>query len=52
MLVTVVLPSGQASGRTYFNRDWITLLVMAVVTLAGVIVFFAARTAARRSTRT
>jgi len=42
MLVNVVLPSGQASGRTYFNLDSITLLVMAVVTLAGVIVFFAA----------
>ena len=42
MLVNVVLPSGIASGRAYFNLDWITLLVMAVVTVAGVIVYFAA----------
>ena len=42
MLVNVVLPSGQASGRSYFNLDWITLLVMAVVTVAGLIVYFAA----------
>jgi len=42
MLVNVVLPSGLTSGRAYFNLDWITLLVMAVVTVAGVIVFFAA----------
>jgi amino acid transporter len=42
MLVNVVLPSGLGSGRAYFNLDWITLLVMAVVTVAGVIVFFAA----------
>jgi amino acid transporter len=42
MLVNVVLPSGIGSGRTYFNLDWITLLVMAVVTVAGIIVYFAA----------
>jgi amino acid transporter len=42
MLVNVVLPSGLGSGRAYFNLDWITLLVMALVTVAGVIVFFAA----------
>jgi amino acid transporter len=42
MLVNVVLPSGIGSGRAYFNLDWITLLVMAVVTVAGVVVFFAA----------
>jgi amino acid transporter len=42
MLVNVVLPSGIGSGRAYFNMDWITLLVMAVVAVAGVIVFFAA----------
>jgi amino acid transporter len=42
MLVNVVLPSGLTSGRAYFNLDWITLLVMAVVTVAGVIVFFVA----------
>ncbi len=42
MLVNVVLPSGLGSGRSYFNLDWITLLVMAVVTIAGIIVYFAA----------
>ena len=42
MLVNVVLPSGLASGRAYFNLDWITLLVMAIVTVAGIIVFFVA----------
>jgi len=41
MLVNVVLPSGIGSGRAYFNLDWITLLVMAVVTVAGIIVYFA-----------
>ena len=35
-------PSGLGSGRSYFNLDWITLLVMAVVTVAGIIVYFAA----------
>ena len=42
MLVNVVLPSGLTSGRAYFNLDWITLLVMAIITVAGIIVFFAA----------
>jgi amino acid transporter len=42
MLVNVVLPTGLGSGRSYFNLDWITLLVMAVVTVAGIIVYFAA----------
>ena len=42
MLINVVLPSGLGSGRAYFNLDWITLLVMAVVTVAGIIVYFAA----------
>ena len=41
MLINVVLPSGIGSGRAYFNLDWITLLVMAVVTVAGIIVYFA-----------
>ena len=39
MLVNVVLPTGLGSGRSYFNLDWITLLVMAVVTVAGIIVY-------------
>ena len=42
MLVNVVLPTGLTSGRAYFNYDWITLLVMAVVAVAGLIVFLAA----------
>jgi amino acid transporter len=42
MLVNVVLPSGLASGRSYFNLDWITLLVMALVAVVGVVVFLAA----------
>jgi amino acid transporter len=42
MLVNVVLPSGLNSPRGYFNFDWITLLVMAIVAVAGVIVFLAA----------
>jgi hypothetical protein len=36
-------PGGRlTSGRAYFNLDWITLLVMAVVTVAGIVVYFAA----------
>jgi len=42
MLVNVVLPTGLSSPRAIFNYDWITLLVMAVVAVAGVIVFLAA----------
>ena len=42
MLVNVVLPTGLGSARAYFNLDWITLLVMVIVAVAGVIVFFAA----------
>jgi amino acid transporter len=39
MLLNVVLPSGLASPRGYFNLDWITLLVMLGVTVVGVLVF-------------
>jgi amino acid transporter len=42
MLVNVVLPTGLSSARAYFNYDWITLLVMVIVAVAGVIVFFVA----------
>jgi len=42
MLVNLVLPTGLGSGRSYFNLDWVTLLVMAVVTVAGVIVYVVA----------
>lgn len=39
MLVNVVTPTGLASPRAYFNLDWITLLVMFVVAVAGVVFF-------------
>jgi len=42
MLVNVVFPSGLSSGRAYFNLDWITLLVMAIITVVGIIVFLIA----------
>ena len=42
MLVNVVLPTGLSSGRAYFNLDWITLLVMAIITVVGIIVFLVA----------
>ena len=42
MLVNVVFPSGLSSGRAYFNLDWITLLVMAIITVVGIIVFLVA----------
>jgi amino acid transporter len=42
MLVNVVFPSGLSSGRAYFNLDWITLLVMAIIAVIGIIVFLAA----------
>ncbi|HLK72805.1 MAG TPA: amino acid permease [Streptosporangiaceae bacterium] len=41
MLVNVVLPTGLGSARSYFNYDWVTLLVMVIVAVLGVIVFFA-----------
>ncbi|PWU49043.1 amino acid permease-associated protein [Micromonospora globispora] len=43
MLLNVVAPTGLASPRGYFNLDWITLLVMAVVALVGAIYFVIAR---------
>jgi amino acid transporter len=39
MLINVVLPTGLSSPRGDFNYDWITLLVMFVIAVAGVIVF-------------
>lgn len=39
MLVNVVLPTGLSSPRAYFNLDWITLVVMFVITVAGAICF-------------
>jgi amino acid transporter len=43
MLVNVVLPTGVSSPRAYFNIDWITLLVMFVITVVGAIYFALAR---------
>ncbi len=43
MLVNVVLPSGLSSPRAYFNIDWVTLLVMAIVAIVGAIYFFIGR---------
>jgi amino acid transporter len=43
MLVNVVYPSGLASPRGYFNLDWITLLVIAVIAIIGALYLFIAR---------
>jgi hypothetical protein len=43
MLINVVAPTGLASPRGYFNLDWITLLVMAVVALVGGVLFVIGR---------
>jgi len=43
MLINVVLPTGLASPRAYFNLDWITLLVMFVIAVVGAIYFVIAR---------
>jgi hypothetical protein len=42
MLANVVAPAGLGSARSYFNYDWVTLVVMVVVAALGVIVFLAA----------
>jgi amino acid transporter len=43
MLVNVVAPTGLTSPRGYFNLDWITLVVMAIIVLVGALYFFTAR---------
>ena len=43
MLINVVLPTGLESPRAFFNLDWITLLVMFVITVVGALYFFLAR---------
>ena len=43
MFLNVVVPTGLSSPRAYFNIDWITLLVMAIITVVGAIYFLAAR---------
>jgi amino acid transporter len=43
MFLNVVIPTGLTSPRAYFNIDWITLLVMVIITVVGAIYFLAAR---------
>ena len=43
MLLNVVSPSGLASPRAFFNLDWITLLVIAMIAVVGALYFFVAR---------
>ena len=43
MLINVVAPTGLSSPRGYFNLDWITLLVMAIIAVVGALYFFVAR---------
>jgi uncharacterized sodium:solute symporter family permease YidK len=43
MLVNVVAPTGLTSPRGYFNLDWITLLVIAIIAVVGALYFFTAR---------
>ena len=43
MLINVVAPSGLTSPRAYFNLDWITLLVMFIITVVGALYFIMAR---------
>jgi hypothetical protein len=43
MLVNVVAPTGLTSPRAYFNLDWITLLVMAIVAVVGLLFFLVVR---------
>jgi amino acid transporter len=42
MLVNVVAPTGLSSPRAYFNIDWITLVVMALIAIVGAVYFFLA----------
>jgi amino acid transporter len=43
MLLNVVYPSGLTSPRAYFNIDWITLTVIAVIAVVGAAYLFIAR---------
>ena len=43
MFINVVLPSGLASPRSYFNIDWITLMVMVLIGLIGGIYYLIGR---------
>ena len=43
MFLNIVAPTGLSSPRGYFNLDWITLLVMAVLSVIGLLYLFIAR---------
>ena len=43
MLVNVVIPTGLSSPRAYFNLDWITLSVIAIIALVGAVYFLIGR---------
>ena len=43
MLINVVVPTGLSSPRAYFNLDWITLLVIAIIAIVGAIYFLIGR---------
>lgn len=43
MLLNAVVPTGLDSPRAFFNLDWITLLVIFVIAVAGALYFFIAR---------
>ena len=40
MFINVVIPTGLSSPRAYFNLDWITLLVVAVIAVVGAAYLF------------
>jgi amino acid transporter len=43
MLVNLAAPTGLTSPRAFFNLDWITLTVMAIIALLGLVYFVLAR---------
>ncbi|MDA8277557.1 MAG: amino acid permease [Actinomycetota bacterium] len=43
MFVNIILPTGLTSPRGYFNLDWITFIVMALIAIVGGIYFAVAR---------
>jgi amino acid transporter len=43
MLINIAAPTGLASPRAYFNLDWITLTVIAVIALVGALYFVVGR---------
>jgi amino acid transporter len=43
MFANVVAPTGLTSPRGYFNLDWITLTVIAIIAIVGAVYFVIAR---------